>query len=118
MTHSCELENFSSQVLEDSCNVDCSFCADAHLVLGVVLQETLDTTAGKLDELLVSMVKIRQSTRIPKHKKGDPKSRFSADEKICLAYACLELVDIWGASEHICSTRFRGVNNEVADANT
>ena len=49
MTHSCELENFSSQVFENGCNIDSCLGTNAHLVLGVVLQETLDTTAGKLD---------------------------------------------------------------------
>jgi len=48
MTHSCELENFSSQVFENSGNVDGSLGSHAHFVLGVVFQETLDTTAGEL----------------------------------------------------------------------
>jgi hypothetical protein len=48
MTHSCELENFSSKVFEDGCNVDGCLGSNAHLVLGVVLQESLDTTAGEL----------------------------------------------------------------------
>ena len=54
MTHSCELENFSGKIFEDSCNVDCSLGSNAHLVLGVVLQETLDTTAGELRKSSVS----------------------------------------------------------------
>jgi hypothetical protein len=49
MTHSCELENFSSQVFENGGNVDGSLGSHAHFVLGVVLQETLDTTAGELE---------------------------------------------------------------------
>ncbi len=48
VTHSCELENFSGQVFEDGGNVDGSLGSNAHLILGVVLQETLDTTAGEL----------------------------------------------------------------------
>lgn len=44
----CELEDFGSQVLENSSNVDSSLGADTHLVLGVCLEETLDTTAGEL----------------------------------------------------------------------
>jgi hypothetical protein len=48
MTHSCELEDFSGQVFEDGGNVDSSFGSNAHLILGVVLQETLDTTAREL----------------------------------------------------------------------
>jgi hypothetical protein len=49
MTYACELEDFSSQVLENSSNVDSSLGADTHLVLGVCLEETLDTTAGELE---------------------------------------------------------------------
>jgi len=49
MTHSCELENFGGQVFEDGGNVDGSLGSNAHLILGVVLQETLDTTAGELE---------------------------------------------------------------------
>jgi hypothetical protein len=48
MTHSCELEDFSGQVFEDGGNVDGSLGSNAHLILGVVLQETLDTTAREL----------------------------------------------------------------------
>jgi len=48
---SCELENFSSQIFEDCSNIDGSLGSNAHLVLGVVLQETLDTTAGELEKM-------------------------------------------------------------------
>lgn len=48
MTHACQLEDFGSQVLENCCNIDGCLGANAHLVLGVLLQETLDTTAGEL----------------------------------------------------------------------
>lgn len=47
-TYACELEDFGSQVLEHGRDIDGSFGADAHLVLGVGLEETLDTTAGEL----------------------------------------------------------------------
>ena len=50
MTHSCKLKDFSGQVFEDGGNVDCSLGTNAHLILGVVLQETLDTTAGELEK--------------------------------------------------------------------
>lgn len=50
-TYACKFEDFSSQVLEDGCDVDGSLCAYAHLVLGVVLEETLDTTARELMEV-------------------------------------------------------------------
>ena len=43
-----KFENLSGEVLEDSCDIDSSFGADAHLVLSVVLEETLDTTAREL----------------------------------------------------------------------
>lgn len=49
MTHSCELQDFSSKILENGRNINCCLSSDAHLVLGVLLQETLDTTAGELD---------------------------------------------------------------------
>lgn len=48
VTHSCQLQDFGSQVLENSCDVYGSLGADAHLVLRVLLQETLDTTTGEL----------------------------------------------------------------------
>lgn len=47
-THSGELENLGRQVFEDGRHVDGGLGSDAHLVLGVVLQEALDTTARKL----------------------------------------------------------------------
>lgn len=54
MTHACEFEDLGSQVLEDSGNVDGSLGANTHLVLGVGLEETLDTTAGELKGIQVS----------------------------------------------------------------
>lgn len=54
ITYSCELENFSSQVFEHGCDIDGSLGTYAHLVLGVLLQETLDTSARELSgEMLV-----------------------------------------------------------------
>ena len=47
-TYACKFENFSGQILEDSSDIDSSLGADAHLVLGVLLEETLDTTAREL----------------------------------------------------------------------
>lgn len=47
-THACQLKDFGSQVLEHCCNVDCCLGANTHLVLGVGLEETLDTAAGEL----------------------------------------------------------------------
>jgi hypothetical protein len=49
VTHSCELENFSGEVFEDGGDIDGGLGSYAHLVLGVVLQETLDTAAGELE---------------------------------------------------------------------
>jgi hypothetical protein len=49
VTHSCELENFSGEVFEDGSDIDGGLGSYAHLVLGVVLQETLDTAAGELE---------------------------------------------------------------------
>lgn len=48
MTHSCEFEDFGSQVLEHGSDIDGCLGADAHFVLGVGLEETLDTTAWEL----------------------------------------------------------------------
>lgn len=62
MTHSCELKNFSGKIFEDGCNIDCCLSPNAHLVLSVVLQESLDTTAGKLREKYVSKNRIQQCT--------------------------------------------------------
>ena len=54
-SHSCELEDFRREIFEDSGNVDGCLRSNAHLVLGVVLQETLDTTAGELETWVVSI---------------------------------------------------------------
>lgn len=51
MTHSCKLENFSSQVFENGCDIDCCLGSNAHLVLGIVLQKTLDTSTWKLENI-------------------------------------------------------------------
>jgi len=59
---SCKLKNFGSQVFEDSSNIDSSLGSNSHLVLGVVLQETLDTTAGKLKTSLARMTLLLLST--------------------------------------------------------
>jgi hypothetical protein len=47
-THACELEDLSGQVLKNSGDIDSSLGSNTHLVLGVLLEETLDTTAGEL----------------------------------------------------------------------
>lgn len=52
MTHSCELENFSREIFQDGGHIDGGLGSDAHLILGVVLQETLDTTAWELLEMI------------------------------------------------------------------
>jgi hypothetical protein len=48
VTHSCKFEDFSGEIFEDGRNINSCLGSNSHLVLGVVLQETLDTTAGKL----------------------------------------------------------------------
>lgn len=45
---SCKFEDFGGQVLEDGGDIDSSFGTNPHLVLGVGLEETLDTTAREL----------------------------------------------------------------------
>lgn len=57
----CQFENFGGQVFQHCCDVDGSFGADAHLVLSLRLEETLDTTAGKLvREKSVSCVSLQR----------------------------------------------------------
>ena len=51
MTHSCKLENFSSQIFKDCGDIDGCLGSNAHLVLSVVLEETLDTTAWELERV-------------------------------------------------------------------
>jgi hypothetical protein len=48
VTHSCELEDFGGEIFEDGGNVNSCLGSNSHLVLCVVLQEALDTTAGEL----------------------------------------------------------------------
>lgn len=49
VAYSCQLENFGCKVLENCGHVDGGLGANAHLVLSVVLEETLDTTTGELE---------------------------------------------------------------------
>lgn len=55
-TYACQLKYLSSQVLEDGRHVHRSLGANAHLVLGVGLEETLNTAAGELG--LMSVIQI------------------------------------------------------------
>ena len=48
VTYSCKLEDLGGQIFEYGCDIDGSFGADAHLALGVLLEEALDTTAREL----------------------------------------------------------------------
>jgi hypothetical protein len=48
MTHACKLQDFGCQIFEHCCHIDGCLGAYAHLVLGVLLQETLDTAAREL----------------------------------------------------------------------
>lgn len=54
MTYASELKHFGSQVLENGSNVDSCLGADTHLVLGIRLEETLDTATGELEAKRVS----------------------------------------------------------------
>ena len=45
-----KLEDFSSEVFEDCCDIDGGLGTDSHLVLGLRLQETLDTTTWELQK--------------------------------------------------------------------
>lgn len=51
MTHACQLKDFGSQVFQHRRDIDRSLGTNAHLVLGVLLQETLNATAGELGRL-------------------------------------------------------------------
>ena len=55
MTYARKFEDFSSQVFQHGSNIDGSLGTNAHLVLRVLLQETLDTTARELQKVKVSM---------------------------------------------------------------
>jgi hypothetical protein len=83
MTHSCELEDFGGQVFEDGGNVDGSLGPNAHLILGVVLQETLDTTAGELTKKVSLADVLNQRLRIERNveKRKSSRSR-SADANL------------------------------------
>jgi len=43
-----KFQDFGGEVFEDGSHVDSSFCSDAHFVLCVVFEKTLDTAARKL----------------------------------------------------------------------
>lgn len=47
-TYACQLEDFGCEVLQHGGNVDGGLGADAHLLLGVLLEETLHTSTGEL----------------------------------------------------------------------
>lgn len=48
ITYTRKLEDFSGKILQHCRHVDCCFSANAHLVLRVLLEESLDTTAWEL----------------------------------------------------------------------
>ncbi len=70
-TYACKFENFSGQILEDRSDIDSSLGADAHLVLGVLLEETLDTTAR---ELLGEKVSAQNHLGEPDNSRKKPES--------------------------------------------
>ncbi len=55
-TYARKLENLSGEILKDCSHVDSGLGPDAHLVLGVVLEETLDTTAWELQIMMLVML--------------------------------------------------------------
>jgi len=59
-----EFENFGCEVLEDGGDVDGGFGSNAHLILGVVLEETLDTAAGELQTSLRTVRLLRLDSRL------------------------------------------------------
>jgi len=58
----CQLENLSCQILQDGGNVDSSLGANAHFALGVLLEETLDTTTGELQTSALGMAHLLLGT--------------------------------------------------------
>lgn len=48
ITYACKLKNLGSEILQNGCDIDCCLGADAHLVLRVLLEETLDTATWEL----------------------------------------------------------------------
>jgi hypothetical protein len=48
LTYACQLEDFGGQIFQDGSDVDGGFGSYARLVLGVLLEETLDTAAREL----------------------------------------------------------------------
>lgn len=53
-TYACQLQNLRSKVFQDCSDIDGRLGADTHLVLGVGLEETLDTTARELEDDTIS----------------------------------------------------------------
>lgn len=53
-TYACKLKDFSSQVLKHGSNVDGGLGTNAHFVLCIGLEKTLDTTARELESDKVS----------------------------------------------------------------
>jgi hypothetical protein len=82
MTHSCELEDFSGQVFEDGGNINCSLGSNTHLILGVVLQETLDTAAGELENWVLADISSLETRRFGKWRERSD-SRSAAGCSIC-----------------------------------
>lgn len=54
-TYACQFENFGGEILENSGDVNSSFSSDSHLILAVLLEEALDTTARELGALVSNM---------------------------------------------------------------
>lgn len=63
-TYACKLEHLSSKILQHGGDIDCCLGADAHLVLGVLLQETLDTTAGELVRGELVLITMNQAAKV------------------------------------------------------
>lgn len=72
MTHSCEFQNLGGKVFEDGCDIDGCLGSNAHLVLGVVLQKSLDTTAGELEMVSVSNAAERNARAKRRSKERNP----------------------------------------------
>jgi hypothetical protein len=87
-TYASQLEDFGSQVFEDSGDVHGSLGADAHLVLGVLLQEALDTTTRELQGVVLAFVACESQAQVAaktacrhrRHRRGARDARGPRDE--------------------------------------
>lgn len=97
MTYARKFEDFSSQIFQHGSNIDGSLGTNAHLVLGVLLQETLDTTARKLRRVKVSTA----------HQTGRKPQRARIGYRSCIPVVRATNQGLETPSESACGARAR-----------